>query len=66
MNKGKTVFAQIMSLVNEYEFKKCVDRDKYDRLATRKVGTAAGVLLMRRLLRIYNLPLLSMNGILIL
>ncbi|WP_300798627.1 DUF4372 domain-containing protein, partial [uncultured Alistipes sp.] len=26
MNKGKTIFAQIMSLINEYEFKKCVDR----------------------------------------
>ncbi|MDY5240374.1 MAG: DUF4372 domain-containing protein, partial [Alistipes senegalensis] len=24
MNKGKTIFAQIMSLINEYEFKKCV------------------------------------------
>ena len=33
MNKGKTVFAQIMSLVNEYEFKKCVDRYKGDRHA---------------------------------
>ena len=31
MNKGKTVFAQIMSLINEYEFKKCVDRYKGDR-----------------------------------
>ena len=31
MNKGKTVFAQIMSLINEYEFKKCVDRNKGDR-----------------------------------
>ena len=31
MNKGKTIFAQIMSLVNEYEFKKCVDRYKGDR-----------------------------------
>ena len=30
MNKGKTVFAQIMSLINEYEFKKCVDRYKGD------------------------------------
>jgi len=27
MNKGKTIFAQIMSLFNEYESKKCVDRD---------------------------------------
>lgn len=26
MNKGKTVFAQIMSLMNEYEFGKCVKR----------------------------------------
>ena len=31
MNKGKTIFAQIMSLFNEYEFKKCVDRCKGDR-----------------------------------
>ncbi|MFA5228868.1 MAG: IS4 family transposase [Candidatus Paceibacterota bacterium] len=31
MNKGKTIFAQIMSLVNEYEFKKCVDHYKGDR-----------------------------------
>ena len=31
MNKGKTVFAQIMSLFNEYEFKKCVNRYKGDR-----------------------------------
>ena len=33
MNKGKTIFAQVMSLVNEYEFKKCVDRYKGDRHA---------------------------------
>ena len=33
MNKGKTIFAQIMSLINEYEFKKCVDRYKGDRHA---------------------------------
>lgn len=33
MNKGKTIFAQIMSLINEYEFKKCVDRYKGDRQA---------------------------------
>jgi hypothetical protein len=33
MNKGKTIFAQIMSLFNEYEFKKCVDRYKGDRHA---------------------------------
>ena len=32
MKKGKTVFAQIMSLFNEYEFKKCVDR--YARLSS--------------------------------
>ena len=31
MNKGKTIFAQIMSLINEYEFKKCVDRYRGDR-----------------------------------
>ena len=31
MNKGKTVFAQIMSIFNEYEFKKCVDRYRGDR-----------------------------------
>jgi hypothetical protein len=35
MNKGKTVFAQIMSLFDEYEFKKCVDRYKGDRHAVR-------------------------------
>lgn len=28
MNKGKTIFAQIMSLIDEYEFKMCVDRYK--------------------------------------
>ena len=28
MNKGKTIFAQVMALVNEYEFKKCVDHYK--------------------------------------
>ncbi len=33
MNKGKTVFAQIMSLVNAYEFKKCVDRYNGDKHA---------------------------------
>ena len=33
MNQGKTIFAQIMSLINEYEFKKCVDRYKGDRHA---------------------------------
>lgn len=26
MNPGKTIFAQVMGLVNEYEFSKCVDR----------------------------------------
>ena len=31
MNKGKTILAQIMSLVNEYELKKCVDRYNGDR-----------------------------------
>ena len=31
MNKGKTIFAQTMSLFNEDEFKKCVDRHKGDR-----------------------------------
>jgi hypothetical protein len=31
MNKGKNIFAQIMSLVNEYDFKRCVDRYKGDR-----------------------------------
>lgn len=31
MNKGKTIFAQIMSLVNEYEFRKCVNRYSGDR-----------------------------------
>lgn len=31
MDKGKTVFAQIMSLINKYEFEKCVDRYKGDR-----------------------------------
>ena len=35
MNKGKTIFAQIMSLVNEYEFKKCVDRYIGDRHAVK-------------------------------
>lgn len=33
MNKGKTIFAQIMYLYNEYEFKECVDRHKGDRHA---------------------------------
>ena len=33
MNKGKTVFAQILSTFNEYEFQKCVDRYKGDRHA---------------------------------
>lgn len=31
MNKGKTIFAQIMSLINAYEFKKCVKRYNGDR-----------------------------------
>ena len=26
MNKGKTIFSQLMSLIPEREFKKCVDR----------------------------------------
>ena len=26
MNQGKTVFAQLMSMIPEYEFDKCVDR----------------------------------------
>ncbi len=30
MNKGKTVFAQLMSLFNEYEFKKFVGHCKED------------------------------------
>ena len=33
MNMGKIVFAQIMFLFNEYEFKNCVDRYKDDRHA---------------------------------
>ena len=33
MNKGKTIFAQVMSLINTYEFKKCVNRYKGDRHA---------------------------------
>lgn len=33
MNKGKTIFAQVMSLINAYEFKKCVNRYKGDRHA---------------------------------
>ena len=33
MNKGKTIFAQVMSLINTYEFKKCVNRYKCDRHA---------------------------------
>ena len=33
MNKGKTIFAQIMSLINEYEFKKCIDCYRGDRHA---------------------------------
>ena len=28
MNKGKTIFSQIMSLIPEHDFKTCVDRDK--------------------------------------
>ena len=31
MNKGKTIFAQIISLFNEYEFQKCVSRYNEDR-----------------------------------
>lgn len=33
MNKGKTIFAQSVSLINEYEFKKCVDRYRGERHA---------------------------------
>ena len=33
MNKGKTIFVQVMSLINTYEFKKCVNRYKGDRHA---------------------------------
>ena len=33
MNKGKTIFAQLMSLVTEYEFSKCMGRYKGDRHA---------------------------------
>lgn len=33
MNKEKTIFAQVMSLINTYEFKKCVNRYKGDRHA---------------------------------
>ena len=33
MNKGKTIFAQVMSLINTYELKKCVNRYKGDRHA---------------------------------
>ena len=33
MNKGKTIFAQLMSLFTEYEFSKCVKRYKGDRHA---------------------------------
>ena len=35
MNKGKTIFAQVMSLINVYEFKKCVNRYKGDRHAVK-------------------------------
>ena len=31
MNKGNTILVQIMSFVNEYEFKKCVERYYGDR-----------------------------------
>src|SRR5574344_592372 len=34
MNKGKTIFAQLMSLFTEYEFSKCVKRYKGDIHAT--------------------------------
>lgn len=37
MNKGKYVFAQVLSLVNRYEFQKCVDRYKGDH-ATSKLN----------------------------
>ena len=33
MNKGKTIFAQVISLINTYEFKKRVNRYKGDRHA---------------------------------
>ena len=33
MHKGKIIFAQVMSLINTYEFKKCVNRYKGDRHA---------------------------------
>ena len=33
MNKGKIIFAQVMSLINTYEFKKRVNRYKGDRHA---------------------------------
>lgn len=33
MNKGKTIFAQVISLINTYEFKKCVNHYKGDRYA---------------------------------
>lgn len=35
MNKGKTIFAQIMSLFNGHEFTKCINRDKGDRHANK-------------------------------
>ena len=35
MNKGKTIFAQVMSLINVYEFKKYVNRYKGDRHAVK-------------------------------
>lgn len=35
MNKGKTIFAQLMSLIPEYEFSKCVKRYRGDRHAFR-------------------------------
>jgi hypothetical protein len=31
MNKGKTIFAQLMSLYTDYEFSKCVGRYQGDR-----------------------------------
>ena len=42
MNKGKTIFMQILSLINEFEFRKCVDRYCGDRHAIKfNCGTSS-------------------------
>ena len=49
MNKGKTIFSQIMSLIQERDFKTCVDRYKGNYRRTRQTLWRAVQMLTQKL-----------------